>query len=103
MSTIRQHVSKKIAQSSWNALYKRDSEQSFGSVEPISWVPPHLPNILDHVRVADAFVADILKPARTYARIKFRSRLQKVAFAKHLFSRMLLRICNFSLSVMPPK
>ena len=103
VSTIRQQALKLTAPSSWNALCKRDSEQSFGSVEPISWVPPHLPNILDHVCVADAFVADVLKPAMIHSRIKLRSHLQEVAFATHLFSRMLLRICNFSLSVMPPK
>ena len=49
--------------SSCNARCKRHPEQSCASVETVSWIPPHLSNILNYIRVTDAFVTNVLKPA----------------------------------------
>lgn len=77
------------------------SEQRFFAVETVARVPPHLPYRLDDVRILRALVPNILEPVAQHSgQTAWHMSAQG---ARHLFSRMLARICSFSLSVMPPK
>ena len=110
----RQHQGRLASQQSqrnWkqrdsNVRYKSDAEQSLVAVEPISGVPPHLSYYFNHICVADALVTNVFQPVTQRCgtqQFRASSALARSSLSKHLFSRMLLRICILSLSVMPPK